>query len=1355
MKRLEAQLAVQGKKSGIDEKHFLRIQELQESAIEARGAKETFQKLETEMNELAQEHESRVIAQKQAEERAGALEVQHDRLERTLAELLQEHQTLTEEKTEAEGDMERVSSEMRAQLGGLQEDLAARGGAEASLTARLEEKDAELRAALEECSRLEAAVKDLSDASDNGERAVEAMKREMEEENELSRSLQAAEHDLKVKTEDLETSRAAAEESAARASRMQSALSDLQDRMGGLEGLIADTGRMVESGLADLKSELGEMAGQSAQRLDAAERTSGEVEAAAEGLGRSLEGSVARVEGLSSSLVDVQARLESVSREKEEQEASHSAMASSQLRDLEEEREAHAFEVASLTEELQQWQSLLESAQAAGEKLRAKHDALVEAAQGLERESADRGESLSSLQAELDTTKSTLSGEIHAVNAAFEESQALLEQSRRTQESTAEFLTVCLGGCDQVCSLVSAEALKVEDGLPALEEGLSALVLAVSALKNFSDETAADLESKVRTIDELNTQFADVNEELAKLHDEMNTLEDLREELARLQDIEESYNFLVPVREAVSEMSPEDIAVRLGNAEVELLKANKRMSRLEDENSDLTEQLQRSRRLIDMAAVRKESLEKELELNKRSANELRVKIEASDLQNRILKDSLEPATLATLSLTVDGDVEKELPAVVEVWKGGLRLHEASLPAGSITIAWDTMLGWSADSLSLTLFISGSAPTDSERRLHMTLDRQSIVQMLNAMQHCVDVAISEGSYVKPFCLRTQFGPAGAEENTPSPGLSLTTPAIDQIRGVKEELSLIQDILSSNLDQSVFRKELLESPEKAEGYVQSLEDSLAVADAMKEVLKADVVEVRRKTLDTLKRLLASLVLFLELGSDREDDKSAALADMGTVIERHLEQQKASLLPGGGRASEMPPQAVVQLERLWKARLADLEGSLRKAQAAREALQVAHDERGAALAELESRLDKHLQDKSDRETRDAGAARLNEAAKLVQGRERPVGAALSALEAQLEALRQDNTVLAELLRDSRETFTAQFQREAGEVDTLRSRVLAPLLSGQPAEEDELNDIVQMLGAAPALREVPAEALRDLARYARFHEYAAGEEVRQPGGGSVGITLVTEGALQETAPAAGAGPHSPRCLRVFEAGSQVLPSLSLADGAWRTGLRCSRDASVFWVGAFELGIWLDRHGGLRATVGPALGDVPGAEAADAAAVATTGRIETPRGPRALGALVLELQERLHASEREKASLRRDASELQAEARGLQEQVKVQRGLKSAAQQQAHPRNQSTRLERLEHAMRAGKAVIQATPARAPQAERRLTVAELDLEELLSLVPPPESPPASRGDSGEVGGGGTGRFPRVGGRAASCSITT
>ena len=942
VKRLEAQLAVQGKKSGIDEKHFLRIQELQESAIEARGAKETFQKLETEMNELAQEHESRVIAQKQAEERAGALEVQHDRLERTLAELLQEHQTLTEEKTEAEGDMERVSSEMRAQLGGLQEDLAARGAAEASLTARLEEKDAELRAALEECSRLEAAVKDLSDASDNGERAVEAMKREMEEKNELSRSLQAAEHDLKVKTEDLETSRAAAEESAARASRMQSALSDLQDRMGGLEGLIADTGRMVESGLADLKSELGEMAGQSAQRLDAAERTSGEVEAAAEGLGRSLEGAVARVEGLSSSLVDVQARLESVSREKEEQEASHSAMASSQLRDLEEEREAHAFEVASLTEELQQWQSLLESAQAAGEKLRAKHNALVEAAQGLERESADRGESLSSLQAELDTTKSTLSGEIHAANAAFEESQALLEQSRRTQESTAEVLTVCLGGCDQVCSLVSAKALKVEDGLPALEEGLSTLVLAVSALKNFSDETAADLESKVRTIDELNTQFADVNEELAKLHDEMNTLEDLREELARLQDIEESYNFLVPVREAVSEMSPEDIAVRLGNAEVELLKANKSMSRLEDENSDLTEQLQRSRRLIIMAAMRKKSLEKELELNKRSANELRVKIEASDLQNRILKDSLEPATLATLSLTVDGDVEKELPAVVEVWKGGLRLHEASLPAGSITIAWDTMLGWSADSLSLTLFNSGSAPTDSERRLHMTLDRQSIVQMLNAMQHCVDVAISEGSYVKPFCLRTQFGPAGAEENPPSPGLSLTTPAIDQIRGVKEELSLIQDILSSNLDQSVFRKELLESPEKAEGYVQSLEDSLAVADAMKEVLKADVVEVRRQTLDTLKRLHASLVLFLALGSDREDDKSAALADMGTVIERHLEQQKASLLPGGGRASEMPPQAVVQLERLWKARLADLEGSLRKAQAAREALQVAHDER-----------------------------------------------------------------------------------------------------------------------------------------------------------------------------------------------------------------------------------------------------------------------------------------------------------------------------------------------------------------------------------------------------------------------------
>ena len=1381
VKKLEAQLATQSKKSGIDEKHLLRIQELQaeavearkaeqESAIEARGAKETFQKLEAEMNELAQEHETSLIAQKRAEERAGSLETQHDKLERTLAELLQEHQSLTEEKAEAEGDMERVSSEMRAQVEGLQEDLVAREAAEASLTASLEEKDCELRASIEECSRLQAAVKDLSDASDNGERAVEAMKREMAEKDELSTSLQAAEHDLKVKSGDLEKSRAAAEESAARASQLESALSDLQDRMGGLEGLIADTEKTVERGVADLQSELADMAGQYVQRLDAAESTSGEVEAAAEGLGRSLEGALARVEVLESSLFDAQTRLESVSREKMEQEAYYNTSANSQIRELEEQRETHAAEVASLGGELQQKQSLLESAQAAAEDLQAKHEALVEAAQGLERESADRGESLSSLQAELDLTKSTLSGEIDATTAALQESQALLEQSRQTQESTAEFLTVCLGGCNQVCSTVSAEAFKIEDGLPALEEGVSALVLAVHALKNFSDETAADLESKVTAIDELNAQFADVNEELAKLHEEMNTLDELREELARLQDIEESYNFLVPVREAISEMTPEHIAMRLGNAEVEILKANKRMSSLEEQNSDLTEQLKRSRRLIDMAAMRKESLEKELELNKRSENELRVKIEASDLQNRILKDSQEPSTLATfnVSLTEEGDVVKELPAVVEVWKGGLRLHEASLPTGSISIAWDTVLGWSADSHSLTLFIAGSAPTDPERRLHMTLDRRCAIKMLNSMQHCVDVAISEGSYVKPFCLRTQFGNAEAEGNPPSPGLSLTTPGIDQIRGVKEELSLIQDILSSKLDQSVFRKELLESPEKAEGYVQSLEDSLAAADAMKEVLKADVFDLRRQTLDTLKRLYASLVLFLALGADRDDDKSAALADMGAVIERHLEQQKAALLPGGGRASELPPQAVAQLERLWKTRLADLEGNLRKAQADREALQVVHDERGTALAELESRLDKQQREESDRETRDAGEARLNEATKLVQGRERPVGAALSALEAQLEALRQDNSVLAELLRDSRETFTAQFHREAGEVDTLRSRALAPLISGQPAEEDELNDIVQMLGAAPALRDVPAEALRDLARYARFHEYTAGEVVRQPGAGGVGIALVTEGALHETAPTADAGPHSPRPLQVFEAGSQVLPSLSLADGAWRTGLRCTTDASVFWVGAFELGLWLDRHGGLRATVGPALGDVPEAEVTDASGMAATaGRNETPRGPRALGALVLELQERLHASEREKASLRRDASELQAEARGLQEQVKVQRGLKSVAQQQAHPRNQSTRLERLEHAMRAGKAVIQATPARAPQAERRLTVAELDLEELPSLATPQEYPPASQADPGEGGGAPprVGSFeqveglpfatlPRDGGRVTSASST-
>ena len=53
----------------------------------------------------------------------------------------------------------------------------------------MEEKDCELRASIEECSRLQAAVKDLSDASDNGERAVEAMKREMAEKDELSTSL--------------------------------------------------------------------------------------------------------------------------------------------------------------------------------------------------------------------------------------------------------------------------------------------------------------------------------------------------------------------------------------------------------------------------------------------------------------------------------------------------------------------------------------------------------------------------------------------------------------------------------------------------------------------------------------------------------------------------------------------------------------------------------------------------------------------------------------------------------------------------------------------------------------------------------------------------------------------------------------------------------------------------------------------------------------------------------------------------------------------------------------------------------------------------------------------------------------
>ena len=52
-----------------------------------------------------------------------------------------------------------------------------------------------------------------------------------------------------------------------------------------------------------------------------------------------------------------------------------------------------------------------------------------------------------------------------------------------------------------------------------------------------------------------------------------------------------------------------------------------------------------------------------------------------------------------------------------------------------------------------------------------------------------------------------------------------------------------------------------------------------------------------------------------------------------------------------------------------------------------------------------------------------------------------------------------------------------------------------------------------APALREFPVEALKDLAHYSRFHEYAAGEEER--GSGEVGIALVSEERLQEKQPA------------------------------------------------------------------------------------------------------------------------------------------------------------------------------------------------------------------------------------------------
>lgn len=74
-------------------------------------------------------------------------------------------------------------------------------------------------------------------------------------------------------------------------------------------------------------------------------------------------------------------------------------------------------------------------------------------------------------------------------------------------------------------------------------------------------------------------------------------------------------------------------------------------------------------------------------------------------------------------------------------------------------------------------------------------------------------------------------------------------------------------------------------------------------------------------------------------------------------------------------------------------------------------------------------------------------------------------------------------------------------------------------------------------------------------------------------------------------------------------------------------------------------------------------AETADSAGIkaAASGR-DTPLGPRALGVLVLEIQDRLHKAEREKAGLRRNAAELQEESQGLQEQVKVQEGLKSEA---------------------------------------------------------------------------------------------
>ena len=1330
---LREQLASSTKKSGIDEKHLHRIQELQTESVEARkaeqearaqarGATATCERLDADLNSLAQEHDSTVIAHQRAEEKAAALEEQNVAIECALAELRQELGTLMEEKSQADDDMQRVSSELRAELSRAQEDTTAREAAEAELVSIAEEKDRELRAALEESQRLQAVVNDLSEASENGERAVEALKREMAEKQELSNSLQALEEELAMRSAELKKSQAEVCEFAAKANEDSSALSDFQARAEALEVLVNNVEKLMKNGVEDLRDDLADTSGQWEQRLDGAEGAAEEMQVAVEDLAQSLQAAVARIEGALQTQKALEGQLDSMAREREDREASHIASSSSQLRELEELRQAHLSEISAFNVELDQRQSKLDAAEAGAEELQARVGEILENARVRGEESGRREERLSSLEAELQDTKSSLGEQIESTTSALEECQALLEQTKQTQVDTAEFLAASLDGCDTICGLVSLDKIQIENGLPALEKGVSDMILAVKSLKNFSEETSAELESKEAAITELNHQFTEVNDDLAKLQEEISTMEELRQELLRLQDIEESYNFLRPVQDAIIEMTPEHIAMRLGDAEVEIMKAKKRMSGLDGQNSDLADQLKRSRRLIDIAALRKESLEKELELNKRAANELRVKIEASDLQNRILKDSIEPATLATfnVSLAVEADVIKELPAVVEIWKGGLRLHEASLPSGSIAIKWETVLGWSVDPRSLTVHVAGTAPTDPERQLHLMLDRPHAIQMLNAMQHCLDAAIMEGTYTKPFALRTHVGGETAEGNPPSPGLSMTTPGIDEIRGVKEELSLIHGMLSSKLDQSVFRKELLESPEEAEGYVQSLEDSLAMADAMKEVLKSDMHDMRRKTLDTLKRLHAGLVLFLALGPDRENEKAAALVEMGNVVERHLEHQKGGLLPGGERAADLPPRAVAQLERLWKARLVDLEAKLQSCLAEQESLREAHAERRATAERLEQELEKQRQVEEERTSREAGAARLSKATELLQDRERPVGAALGALESQLEALRRDNAVLADLLRDSRETFGAQFRQEAGEVAALRARAQAPLLTGQPVEEAEVGDIAEMLRAAPALRTVPPGALQDLARYARFHEYRADEEVRRVGGGDVGVALVTEGCLQETAPsptkAGGAGGTS-HTLQLYEAGSHVLQSDSLAAGAWCSGLRCKQDASVFWVGAFELGLWLDRHGGLRAEVGPMLGDASGPKTPNLEPEPIVAS-ETPQGPRALGALVIELQERLHVSEREKAQLRQKAAELQAAAGTLREEVHVQTGLKAKAQQQAHPRNQNERLERLERAMQAGEEIIRATPTATSSGARRLTVVELNLDELPSISP-------------------------------------